>query len=100
MTLTLRDPDVDRLTAVRAQRTVANLNSAMDAARRLLNTVDDPDVRRLAESFLARQQLAHYRAETPRRSNHVCGDQATYSVGSTSKCLPWADAAPHGFRDS
>src|SRR3954452_2368542 len=28
------------------------------------------------------------------------GTDATYSVGSTSKCLPWADAAPHGFRDS
>ena len=59
MTLTLRDPDVDRLSAVRAQRTAADLTSAIDAARRLLNTVDDPDVRRLAESFLARQQLAH-----------------------------------------
>src|SRR4051812_38706350 len=59
MTLTLRDRDVDRLGAVRAQRAATNLNSAIDAARRLLNTVDDPDVRRLAESFLARQQLAH-----------------------------------------
>jgi len=58
MTLTLRDRDVDRLSAVRAQRTDVNVTSAIDAARRLLNTVDDPDIRRLAESFLARQQIA------------------------------------------
>jgi len=59
MTQTLRDRDVDRLSAVRTQRTAANVTSAIDAALRLLNTVDDPDVRRLAESFLARQQIAH-----------------------------------------
>jgi len=59
MTQTLRDRDVDRLGAVRTQRTAANMTSAIDAAWRLLNTVDDPDVRRLAESFLARQQIAH-----------------------------------------
>lgn len=58
MTERLRAGELDRLGAIRTQRTAANLASAIDAARRLLNTVDDPDVRRLAASFIARQQIA------------------------------------------
>jgi hypothetical protein len=59
MTESLLAGEVDRLGAMRTQRAAANVASAIDAASRLLKTVDDPDVRRLAESFLDRQQIAH-----------------------------------------
>jgi len=53
----IREREIARLLRTHPERSDAHIAGAVDAAWHLFRTIDDPDARMIAASFVARQQL-------------------------------------------